>query len=59
MPNWIFDMKDIVLTVTNRHIQIEEQLNEVEWEDLKQRHVLAVGRYMDTRERVLLKIRYE
>ena len=55
----MFDMKDIVLTVTNRHIQIEEQLNEVEWEDLKQRHVLAVGRYMDTRERVLLEIRYE
>ncbi|KAI9926424.1 hypothetical protein MW887_004189 [Aspergillus wentii] len=59
MPTWAFDFTGRVREIHNRHIKIEKQLSEHLDDQSGQRHVLALARYLDTDEEIMLKIRYD
>ncbi|XHG03716.1 hypothetical protein AWENTII_007009 [Aspergillus wentii] len=59
MPTCAFDFTGRVREIHNRHVKIEKQLSEHLDDQSGQRHVLALARYLDTDEEIMLKIRYD
>lgn len=55
-----YDFNNRILEMKNeRPILIEEQLTEVTDQKFGQRHILALARYMDNEEEIMVKIRHE
>lgn len=59
MPPWAFDFTDRFGPIGDRTVLIEKQLTEITDLKFAQRHVLALARYMDNGEEIMLKIRHE
>lgn len=59
MSTWAYDLSGRCFRIDGRSIMIDEQLTEIEITHLAQRQALTRAHYMDTGERLLMKIRYE
>ena len=59
MAPWAFDFTDRFGPIGDRTVLIEKQLTEITDHKFAQRHVLALARYMDNGEEIMLKIRHE